>query len=122
MTYEQLSKDPNSLANLDQDLPNYAQHNIRLFSLPQARCSCNLCCLFVLGEGKSVGGCLSCMLIVRKVAQHSTRLFRLPKARCSCMSEYDVDMSCMSSAVCHLLQDNAIVANVTCAACSPVGI
>lgn len=27
--YEQLSKDPNSLANLDQDLPNYAQHNIR---------------------------------------------------------------------------------------------
>lgn len=23
--YDQLSKDPNSLANLDQDLPNYAQ-------------------------------------------------------------------------------------------------
>lgn len=33
--YEQLSKDPNSLANLDQDLPNYAQHQVPIFSLPQ---------------------------------------------------------------------------------------
>ncbi|EFJ45735.1 hypothetical protein VOLCADRAFT_105823 [Volvox carteri f. nagariensis] len=36
--YDQLSKDPNSLANLDQDLPNYAQHSIRIFSLPQVWC------------------------------------------------------------------------------------
>ena len=27
-TYNQLSPDPNSLANLDQDLPNYLQHNV----------------------------------------------------------------------------------------------
>jgi hypothetical protein len=27
--YDNLSKDPNSLANLDQDLPNYAQHQAR---------------------------------------------------------------------------------------------
>lgn len=27
--YENLSKDPNSLANLDQDLPNYSQHQVR---------------------------------------------------------------------------------------------
>lgn len=33
--YEQLSKDPNSLANLDQDLPNYAQHQVPIFSLPK---------------------------------------------------------------------------------------
>ena len=33
--YDQLSRDPNSLANLDQDLPNYAQHQIPIFSLPQ---------------------------------------------------------------------------------------
>jgi hypothetical protein len=33
--YDQLSKDPNSLANLDQDLPNYAQLQIPIFSLPQ---------------------------------------------------------------------------------------
>lgn len=28
--YDNLSKDPNSLSNLDQDLPNYAQHQVRL--------------------------------------------------------------------------------------------
>lgn len=51
--YDQLSRDPNSLANLDQvsisvaarvceryhllsqDLPNYAQHAVPIFSLPQ---------------------------------------------------------------------------------------
>ncbi|KAJ7968055.1 UDP-glucose:glycoprotein glucosyltransferase [Quillaja saponaria] len=27
--------DPNSLANLDQDLPNYAQHTVPIFSLPK---------------------------------------------------------------------------------------
>lgn len=26
--YDQLSKDPNSLSNLDQDLPNYTQHQV----------------------------------------------------------------------------------------------
>ena len=36
IVYDNLSKDPNSLANLDQDLPNYAQHSIPIFSLPQA--------------------------------------------------------------------------------------
>ena len=38
MVYSQLSQDPNSLANLDQDLPNYAQHSVPIFSLPQVRC------------------------------------------------------------------------------------
>ena len=28
--YDNLSKDPNSLSNLDQDLPNYAQHQVKL--------------------------------------------------------------------------------------------
>jgi Glucosyltransferase 24 len=28
--YDNLSKDPNSLSNLDQDLPNYAQHQVEL--------------------------------------------------------------------------------------------
>ena len=32
--YDQLSKDPNSLSNLDQDLPNYVQHQLPIFSLP----------------------------------------------------------------------------------------
>ena len=35
--YADMSKDENSLANLDQDLPNYAQHEIPIFSLPQVR-------------------------------------------------------------------------------------
>ncbi len=33
--YDQLSRDPNSLSNLDQDLPNYAQNMIPIHSLPQ---------------------------------------------------------------------------------------
>ena len=35
VVYAQLSQDPNSLANLDQDLPNYAQHQVPIHSLPQ---------------------------------------------------------------------------------------
>ena len=33
--YDNLSKDPNSLSNLDQDLPNYAQHVVPIHSLPE---------------------------------------------------------------------------------------
>ena len=33
--YDSLSKDPNSLSNLDQDLPNYAQHVVPIHSLPE---------------------------------------------------------------------------------------
>ncbi|KAJ3281857.1 UDP-glucose:glycoprotein glucosyltransferase 2 [Borealophlyctis nickersoniae] len=33
--YQMLSADPNSLANLDQDLPNNMMHQIPIFSLPQ---------------------------------------------------------------------------------------
>lgn len=44
VTYDQLSKDPNSLANLDQDLPNYAQHAIPIFSLPQEWLWCESWC------------------------------------------------------------------------------
>ncbi|KAG4399193.1 hypothetical protein GLYMA_08G187500v4 [Glycine max] len=42
--YETLSKDPNSLANLDQDLPNYAQHIVPIFSLPQEWLWCESWC------------------------------------------------------------------------------
>jgi UDP-glucose:glycoprotein glucosyltransferase len=43
-TYAQLSQDPNSLANLDQDLPNYLQHMVRIFSLPQEWLWCETWC------------------------------------------------------------------------------
>ncbi|KAI4967941.1 hypothetical protein ZWY2020_010394 [Hordeum vulgare] len=38
------SKDPNSLSNLDQDLPNYAQHTVPIFSLPQEWLWCESWC------------------------------------------------------------------------------
>ena len=42
--YDNLSKDPGSLANLDQDLPNYAQHQVPIFSLPQEWLWCETWC------------------------------------------------------------------------------
>ncbi|CAK0794978.1 unnamed protein product, partial [Prorocentrum cordatum] len=42
--YNQLSRDPNSLANLDQDLPNFAQHQIPIFSLPEEWLWCETWC------------------------------------------------------------------------------
>eukprot|EP00628_Pelagophyceae_sp_CCMP2097_P015078 CAMPEP_0206824110 /NCGR_PEP_ID=MMETSP0975-20121206/13662_1 /ASSEMBLY_ACC=CAM_ASM_000399 /TAXON_ID=483370 /ORGANISM="non described non described, Strain CCMP2097" /LENGTH=1608 /DNA_ID=CAMNT_0054366369 /DNA_START=1 /DNA_END=4825 /DNA_ORIENTATION=- len=42
--YDQLSRDPNSLANLDQDLPNYAQNSIPIHSLPQEWLWCESWC------------------------------------------------------------------------------
>jgi len=43
-TYNALSQDPNSLANLDQDLPNFAQHEVPIFSLPQEWLYCATWC------------------------------------------------------------------------------
>ena len=43
-TYQQLSADPNSLSNLDQDLPNYTQHQAKIFSLPQDWLWCESWC------------------------------------------------------------------------------
>eukprot|EP00962_Isochrysis_galbana_P039837 scaffold14357_cov101-Isochrysis_galbana.AAC.1 len=42
--YDSLSKDPNSLANLDQDLPNYAQHVVPIHSLPEEWLWCETWC------------------------------------------------------------------------------
>nr|BAK00006.1 predicted protein [Hordeum vulgare subsp. vulgare] len=43
-TYNNLSRDKNSLANLDQDLPNYLQHMVPIFSLPQEWLWCETWC------------------------------------------------------------------------------
>jgi len=43
-TYHGLSKDPNSLSNLDQDLPNYLQHLIPIYSLPPDWLWCETWC------------------------------------------------------------------------------
>lgn len=42
--YDNLSRDPNSLSNLDQDLPNYAQGMIPIHSLPQEWLWCESWC------------------------------------------------------------------------------
>jgi hypothetical protein len=43
-TYQQLSQDENSLANLDQDLPNFLQNRVPIFSLPQEWLWCETWC------------------------------------------------------------------------------
>ncbi|KAF9995502.1 GABA/polyamine transporter [Modicella reniformis] len=42
--YQQLSRDPGSLANLDQDLPNNMQDEVPIFSLPQEWLWCETWC------------------------------------------------------------------------------
>merc|ERR1711865_959573 len=43
-TYNSLTMDPSGLANLDQDLPNYAQNTISIHSLPQDWLWCESWC------------------------------------------------------------------------------
>ncbi|CAE8643320.1 unnamed protein product, partial [Polarella glacialis] len=42
--YQSLTGDPNSLANLDQDLPNYVQQTLPIYSLPQEWLWCESWC------------------------------------------------------------------------------
>ncbi|KAJ6166506.1 hypothetical protein N7470_001953 [Penicillium chermesinum] len=42
--YQMLSADPNSLSNLDQDLPNHMQHHVPIHSLPQEWLWCETWC------------------------------------------------------------------------------
>eukprot|EP00474_Spongospora_subterranea_P006140 CRZ06598.1 hypothetical protein [Spongospora subterranea] len=56
--YDNLSADPNSLANLDQDLPNYAQHHVGIYSLPQEWLWCETwCSMESLGKAKTIDLC-----------------------------------------------------------------
>ena len=42
--YQGLAQDPNSLSNLDQDLPNNMIHQVNIFSLPQEWLYCDTWC------------------------------------------------------------------------------
>jgi UDP-glucose:glycoprotein glucosyltransferase len=56
--YQDLSPDPNSLSNLDQDLPNYAQLHIPIFSLPQEWLWCETWCSDeTLDQAKTIDLC-----------------------------------------------------------------
>jgi UDP-glucose:glycoprotein glucosyltransferase len=57
-TYSQLSRDPNSLSNLDQDLPNYVQPQVPIFSLPQEWLWCeSWCSLESKADAKTIDLC-----------------------------------------------------------------
>ncbi|CAG8939330.1 unnamed protein product [Penicillium salamii] len=56
--YQMLSSDPNSLSNLDQDLPNHMQHHIPIHSLPQEWLWCETWCADEdLGKAKTIDLC-----------------------------------------------------------------
>ncbi|KAJ1967039.1 killer toxin resistant protein [Dispira parvispora] len=56
--YQVLSQDPNSLANLDQDLPNNMQHEVPIYSLPQDWLWCETWCSDAsLKKAKSIDLC-----------------------------------------------------------------
>lgn len=57
-SYEQLTADPANLANLDQDLPNYLQSRLPIFSLPQEWLWCETwCSMESLETAKSIDLC-----------------------------------------------------------------
>ncbi|KAK1147420.1 killer toxin resistant protein [Aspergillus melleus] len=56
--YQMLSADPNSLSNLDQDLPNHMQHHIPIKSLPQDWLWCETWCSDEsLGQARTIDLC-----------------------------------------------------------------
>lgn len=56
--YQALSADPNSLANLDQDLPNNMQHDLPIHSLPQEWLWCETWCSDAsLSKAKTIDLC-----------------------------------------------------------------
>eukprot|EP00457_Paulinella_chromatophora_P000298 gb/GEZN01000298.1/.p1 GENE.gb/GEZN01000298.1/~~gb/GEZN01000298.1/.p1 ORF type:complete len:1655 (+),score=392.74 gb/GEZN01000298.1/:38-5002(+) len=56
--YQALTEDPNSLANLDQDLPNHAQHQVPIHSLPQDWLWCQTwCAMDTLPAAKTIDLC-----------------------------------------------------------------
>ena len=56
--YQALSQDPNSLSNLDQDLPNNMVHQVPIHSLPQEWLWCETwCSKETLKTAKSIDLC-----------------------------------------------------------------
>jgi len=75
MMYDNLSQDKNSLANLDQDLPNYAQHMVPIFSLPQEWLWCQTwCSMDSLPSAKTIDLCNNPMTKTPKLEVAKTLL------------------------------------------------
>lgn len=65
--YHQLSADPHSLSNLDQDLPNNMIHRLPIFSLPQEWLWCETWCSDASkGKAKTIDlvCCIMCTAVV----------------------------------------------------------
>ena len=74
--YEQLSADPNSLANLDQDLPNFAQHMVPIYSLPQEWLWCETWCdMPSLDNAKTIDLCNNPLTKEPKLAKAKRLLY-----------------------------------------------
>ena len=77
--YHQLSADPQSLANLDQDLPNYAQHEIPIFSLPQEWLWCETWCSDdTMDKAKTIDLCNNPLSKASKLHIAQTRIKEWP--------------------------------------------
>ncbi len=77
--YQALSQDPNSLSNLDQDLPNNMIHSVPIKSLPQEWLWCETWCsqeskaqaktidlvCAILSESFAIEFCFTCSVTIR---------------------------------------------------------
>jgi UDP-glucose:glycoprotein glucosyltransferase len=77
--YQLLATDPNSLANLDQDLPNYAQLHIPIYSLPQNWLWCETWCSDeTMDQAKTIDLCNNPLTKVPKLHIAQTRVAEWP--------------------------------------------
>ena len=73
--YQALSADPGSLANLDQDLPNYSQHYVPIFSLPQEWLWCeSWCSMETKADSKTIDLCNNPLHKEPKVSMAKVRM------------------------------------------------
>lgn len=78
--YESLAIDSNSLANLDQDLPNYAQERIPIYSLPQEWLWCETWCSDeTMDNAKTIDLCNNPLTKRPKLEIAQTRIKEWPK-------------------------------------------
>ena len=74
--YQALSADPGSLANLDQDLPNYVQFQVPIFSLPQEWLWCeSWCSIETKANAKTIDLCNNPLHKEPKVSMAKVRNF-----------------------------------------------
>ncbi|OHT07083.1 hypothetical protein TRFO_05293 [Tritrichomonas foetus] len=79
LQYQQLSNDPNSLANLDQDLPNSLQERIPIYSLPQNWLWCETWCADEeMASAKTIDLCNNPLTKIPKIEIAKTRVEEWP--------------------------------------------